>query len=396
MNNFEFHSPTKVIFGKGTSASVGEELKKAGAKKVMLCYGGNSAIKSGLIDKVKQSMDAVGLEYVEMGGFLANPKVAPVIKGVEICRKSKADFLLAVGGGSVIDSAKAIGLGVANPEADIWSDYFDLKKVAPACLPVACVLTIPAAGSEVSQTSVLTYEDGMLKKGYINPHLRPRFSILDPELTYTLPPFQTACGVVDIMMHTIERYFSPVKNCVVTDRLCEGLLKAVIECGPKVLADPTNYDARAEIMWAGSISHNDLLGTGRIGDWGTHQLGQELSGKYNVAHGASLSAMFGSWSRYVMDADISKFVQFAVRVWGVDADYDDPKKIALEGIRRTEAFFGSLNMPVGLNALNIGEVTDEVIDELATKCVFYGRRTIGAFKVLKKEDIVQIYQMARY
>lgn len=396
MTNFDYCSPTKVIFGKGTRARIGEELKAWGAKKVMICYGGQSAIKSGLLEQVEKSLSASGIAYVKMGGFQANPVVKPVLKGAELAREENVDFMLGVGGGSVIDSAKAIGLAVANPDADIWADYFDAKKVAPACLPIACILTLPATGTEVSQTSVLTQEEGRLKKGYINALFRPKFSILDPELTYTLSPYQTACGIVDIMMHTIERYFTPTKHVVTTDRLCEGLLRSMIEVGPKALADPLNYDVRAEIMWTGSISHNDLLGTGRVTDWGTHQLGQELSGKYDVAHGPSLTAMFGSWARYVMDADISKFVQYAVRVWDVDITaFDDPKAIAEEGIRRTEDFFRSLHMPVGLKELNVGEITDADIDELSEKCVFYGRRTISNFKVLHQDDCNKIYHMAR-
>lgn len=393
MINFEFHSPTKVIFGKKVEKNVGQEIKNWGGKKVLIHYGGSSAKKSGLLDRVIDSLTEVGLAYVELGGVVPNPRLGLVREGVKLCKEEKVDFILAVGGGSVIDSAKAIGMSIAN-NCDAW-DIYDGKVEPIKCLPVATILTIAAAGSETSRSAVITNEDGELKRGVNCQAARPKFAMMNPELTFTLPTYQTACGVVDIMMHTMERYFTTVKNVELTDRISEGLLKTVINNAPIAIEDPTNYDARAEIMWAGSLSHNDLTGTGRIGDFACHQLEHELTGLFNVAHGAGLAAVWGSWARFVYKTDINRFTQYAVRVWNCEIDFQNPEVTALAGIENTETFFKSIGMPTSIKELGIENLTAEQIEEMAVKCTFFGNRKIGNFMQLDKEEIIQIYEMAR-
>lgn len=302
------------------------------------------------------------------------------------------DFLLAVGGGSVADSAKAIGFGLAN-QCDPWEIY-QRETVPEACTPIGVILTIAAAGSEMSDSSVLTNEDGWLKRGFNSPLCRSRFSILNPELTFTLPPFQTACGCVDILMHTMERYFTIVENVELTDRLSEGLMKTVLRNTPIVLAKPDDYDARAEIMWAGSLSHNGLMSTGRTMDFATHQLEHELSGMFDVAHGAGLSALWGSWARYVLPTGVGRFAQFAVNVMGCPMDFLHPIKTALAGVEAMEAFYRSIGMPTRIKELGI-ELTPEQIQELAHKCSFFGKREIGNFQKLNEQDMMEIYRMAQ-
>lgn len=394
MINFSFSLPTKVVFGKDVHCNVGAEVKAYGGKKVLLHYGGSSAKKSGLLDQVCQSLDKEGIEYVELGGVLPNPRLGLVYQGIELCKKEKVDFIIAIGGGSVIDSSKAIAISLAN-DCDPW-DLFDRRIVPTACLPIGVVLTIAASGSETSKSSIITNEDGWMKRGYANDLMRPKFALMNPELTYTLPMNQTIYGIVDIMMHTMERYFTPVKNVDLIDAMSEGLLKTVIKNGKIVVKDPNNYDARAELMWAGSISHNDLLETGRIGDYAVHQLEHEVGGMFDVAHAAGLSAIWASWARFVYKADVARFVQYAVNVWNCDLNFQNPEVTALEGIEKTEEFFESLGMPISLKTLleecGVQDLTEGQMREMAQKSTYGNKRKIGNFVVLSEDDMVQIYK----
>jgi alcohol dehydrogenase YqhD (iron-dependent ADH family) len=331
-----------------------------------------------------------GIEFLELGGVKPNPRLSLVCEGVELCRKNNVDFILAVGGGSVIDSAKAIALG-ATYAGDVWDFY--MGKTAPTeALPIGCVLTIPAAGSESSQSSVITNEEGKLKRFCDNEILRPRFAIMNPELSFTLPPYQTACGASDIMAHVMERYFTNSRHVELTDRLCESTLKTVINNAPTVRREPQNYDARAEIMWAGAIAHNDLLGTGRIGDWASHMIEHELSAMNDVAHGAGLAIVFPAWMKYVCKHDIQSFVRFAVRVWNVDERFHDPEKTALEGIRRLENFYESIGLPTRLSEIGI---TEKDFDMISGKCKRFYRDTVGNFVRIDGMAIKKILDLAR-
>lgn len=391
MNSFSFYSPTKVIFGKGVEDNVGEEIRAWGGKKILVHFGGSSARKSGLLDRVEASLKAAGLDYVMLGGVVPNPRVSLVREGIRLCREEGVDFILAVGGGSVIDSAKGIAMGV-KLDGDIWEIY-DKEDEPGEVLPTANILTLAAAGSETSKSTVLTNEDGWIKKGYGSNLVRPRFTMMNPELTYTLPAYQTACGIVDILMHTFDRYFSPGGLNEMTDLIAEAVIKNVIHYGKKAMENPTDYDARSEVMWAGSLSHNDLTGLGLEGDWATHQIEHELSGYYDVAHGAGLAAVWASWARYVYKADIARFARFAKNVWGIEET--DPEAAALAGIKKTEEYFASIGMPTNITDLVGKEVTDEAIEEMAEKCTFFGRRKIGGLMVLDKPEIIDIYKAAR-
>lgn len=392
MNNFQYFTPTKVVFGKGTEERVGELILEQKARKVLIHYGSGSARRSGLLDRIEASLKASGIEYVSLGGVVPNPHLSKVYEGIELCKKEGVDFILAVGGGSVIDSAKAIGYGIAN-EGDVW-DFYSRLRVPEACAPVGVVLTIAATGSEMSNSSVITNENGWLKRGCNMDCSRPKFAVMNPELLLTLPEYQTMSGCTDIMMHTMERYFSHEKDTLLVDSMAEGLLRTVMHCAEVLLDEPDNYDARAEIMWAGSLSHNGLTGCGRSGDWACHQLEHELGGMFDVAHGAGLAAVWGSWARYVYKEDVSRFVDFAVKVMGVENDPVDPDKTALLGIETLEGFFSRIHMPVSIAELGV-DVTDEQISELALKCSFFGKRKIGTFKVLDIPDMEAIYRMAR-
>lgn len=389
LENFTFLSPTKIIFGRGTENQVGSETKKY-AGKALLHYGGGSIKRTGLYDKVIKSLNDAGVEFIELGGVQPNPRLSLVRKGIQLCREKEVDFILAVGGGSVIDSAKAIALGVPY-NGDVW-DFFEEKAVPETSLPVGVVLTLAAAGSEASQSCVITNEDGWLKRGLNTPENRPVFAIMNPELTFTLPPYQTACGAVDIMAHVMERYFTNVRHVDYTDRLCEATLKTIIKHVPIVLEEPENYDARAEIMWAGTLAHNDLVGTGRIGDWSSHQIEHELSGIYDIAHGAGLAVIFPAWMKYVYKHDINRFVQFAVRIWNVEQDFENPERTALEGIYRMEEFFKSIGLPTRLSELGI---PDDRFDEMAEKCKKTNGNTVGSFVELDKNDIINILKLAK-
>ncbi len=392
MVNFQYYAPTKVVFGKDTELQTGALAKEFGASKVLVHYGGNSAVKSGLLERVCNSLKEANLPYVTLGGVVPNPRLSLVYKGIDLVKKEGIDFLLAVGGGSVIDSCKAIGYGVYN-DCDPWL-FYSKQAQAKGCLPVAAVLTIAAAGSEMSHSSVITNEDGWLKRGYSTDYARCKFAVMNPELTYTLPSYQTASGCVDIMMHTMERYFSHEPHTELTDRFCESLIRTVMHNAQILMEHPTDYHARAEVMWASSLSHNGLTGCGTVGDWASHQIEHELGGMFDVAHGAGLSAIWGSWARYVYQENIAKFVQFATHIMDIPDTYGTLQEIALAGICAMEDFYRSIHMPTSLSELGI-HPTDAQIEELSEKCVFFGKRTVGTFKVLKAEDIQKIYQAAR-
>ena len=391
MSLYTYFTPTKVVFGKGAEDQVGTLVREQGCKKVLIHYGGGSARRSGLLDRVEKALDSAGIAHVSLGGVVPTPRLSLVYEGIRLARAEGVDLILAVGGGSVIDSAKAIGSGVAT-DGDVW-DYYDGKRQPTACLPVGAVLTISAAGSEMSNSSVITREEDGLKRGCKSELCRPVFAVMDPELTMTLPPYQTACGCADILMHTMERYFSHEKHTDLTDSISEALMRTVMKNARILMEDPRNYDARAEIMWAGSLSHNGLTGCGTAGDWASHQIEHELGGMFDVAHGAGLAAVWGSWARYVYQEEPEKFAQFAVQVMGVPADAGTAEETALAGIRAMEDFFHSIGMPTSLREL--GAVpTEEQMKEMAQKCVFFGRRTVGGFRVLHAEDIEAIYRMA--
>jgi len=392
MKNFEYYAPTKVIFGKDAQMQTGSLIQAQNCKKVLVHFGGGSAKKSGLLDKVFASLTIAGIDYVTLGGVVPNPRLSKVYEGIELCKKEKVDFILAVGGGSVIDSAKAIGYGMAN-DCDVW-DLYDGKAQATGCLPIGVILTISAAGSEMSNSSVITKEEGGLKRGCSTDYARCKFAIMNPELTYTLPQYQTESGCTDILMHTMERYFTTQRSMEVTDSISEGLMRTVIRNAKILMKEPQSYDARAEIMWAGSLSHNGLTGCGSVGDWACHQLEHELGGMFDVAHGAGLSAVWGSWARYVYKTNVMRFAQFAVNVLGVLNDFSNPEKTALEGIKAMEDFYRFIGMPTSIREMGV-ELTDEQIHELAYKCSFKNTRTIGNFQILNMEDIGKIYSMAR-
>lgn len=395
MDNFKYHAPTQVVFGKNTEAQAGSLCKRYGASKVLVHFGGQSAKKSGLLDRVCTSLQDAGLPYVLLGGVVPNPELGKVREGIELCRKEGVDFILAVGGGSVIDSAKGIGYGLAN-EGDVW-DYYAKKKAVTGMAPVGTVLTIAAAGSEMSNTTVVTNEDGWLKRGLSSDYGYCRFAIMNPELTYTLPAYQTASGCTDIMVHTLERYFTlpGTEQLALIDGIAENLLRTVIRNVKLALKNPQDYAARAEIMWCGTLSHNDITGDRSFGDWSCHQLEHELSGMFHVAHGAGLAAVWGSWARYVYKEDVSRFAQLAVNVFGVPNDFHNPEKTALEGIAAMESFFRHIGMPTCIHQLIGKELTEEEIKELAYKCSFMNTRTIGQFKKLTIEDMEAIYRMAK-
>ena len=393
MRDFVYHAPTEVVFGKQSEEKVASLVKKYGGHKVLVHYGGKSARKSGLLDKVCGLLRDGGVDFVCLGGVVPNPRLSLVHKGIDLCRKEGVDFILAVGGGSVIDSAKAIACGVPF-DGEVWDFY--IGKASPSCyLPVACVLTIPAAGSEMSDSSVITNEDGDVKLGYSNQMSRPKFAIMNPVRTFTLPPYQTAAGVTDMMMHTMERYFSPEDDMDLTDAVAEAILRSMMENVFKVLADPEDYRARAQIMWGGSLAHNDLTGCGLTGDWATHEIEHELSGMFDVTHGAGLAAIWPSWARYVYKENVSRFVRFAVNVMGVPQDFTDPEGTALKGIEAMERFYHAIGMPVNIHELIGKEITDGEIREMVRKCSRDGRITQGGFKVLEPKDMEAIYQMAR-
>lgn len=389
MENFNFYSPTEFVFGMGRESECGEYVKKHGGHKVLLHYGGGSAVRSGLLDRVKESFEKSGVGYCELGGVQPNPRDTLVYKGIELCRREGADMIVAVGGGSVIDSAKAIAAGVPY-EGDFWDFYSG--KAPEKALPVGVVLTIAAAGSEGSPDSVITKEEGMLKRGTGADILRPKFSILDPELTQTLPPYQTACGATDIMAHVFERYFTNTKDVEITDRLCEAVLLTMVKETPRVISDPDDYQARANIMWAGMVAHNNIVGVGRQQDWNSHGLEHELSGLYDCAHGAGLAVIMPAWMEFVYKHDIMRFCQMATRVFGCDMDYACPENTAYEGIRCFRNFLHSIGMPINFQELGARE---EDIPVLVEKLGIGSGKRAG-FVELSSEDAAEIYRIAAH
>jgi len=388
MKNFHFYSPTYFVFGKEKENETGQLVNRFNGTRVLIHYGTGSVVRSGLLDRVKASLTKQGIYFTELGGAVPNPRSGLVYEGIEVCRKENIDFIVAVGGGSAIDSAKAIAMGVLY-EGDFW-DLFSGKAVCKKALPVATILTISAAGSEGSASSVITHENGNYKRGCLSEHIRPVFSILNPGLTMSLPNYQTACGAVDMMAHVMERYFTNTKDVEITDRLCEGILLAVIKETPKALADANDYESRANIMWAGMVAHNDVCGVGRDQDWSSHGLEHELSALYDVAHGAGLAVMFPAWMKYVMHHDVMRFAQFAVRVWGCEMNFQQPELTAMEGILRYENFLRSIGMPVRFSEIGAKE---EDIPTLIQQTGI-GKGTMGSFVKLNAQDIENIYQLA--
>lgn len=386
---FNYYAPTKVLFGRDTELRVAEMVKLFGGTKVLIHYGGGSVVRSGLMRRVTDTLDAAGIAYVMLGGAVPNPRLSLVCEGIELCKREGVDFLLAVGGGSAIDSAKAIGYGVYNG-GDVW-DFYDRRRKAEGCLPLGVILTLSATGSEMSDSSVITKEEGLIKRGYSSDFGRARFAIMNPELTMTLPDYQTFCGCADIMMHTMERYFSGGGTMQLTDAIAEGLLRTVMANALVLLEDPKNYDARAEVMWAGSLSHNGLTGCGSDGgDWMTHKLEHELGGLYDVAHGAGLTAIWGSWARYVYRDCLPRFRRFAVNVMDVEPNGTD-EAIALKGIEATEAFFRRIHMPTNLRELGVDPTEDE-LRTMARKCAEGVGGAKGSARLLREEDMLAIYR----
>ena len=394
MKDFMYYTPTRVVFGRESEEKLPELIRQNGGTKVLVHYGGGSAVKSGLIDKVHTLLDAAGIAWVDLGGVVPNPLLSMVLRGVELCRREKVDFILAVGGGSVIDSAKAIGYGVPY-EGDTW-DFWDGKAFATEAVPVGTILTIPAAGSEMSNSCVITKDDELLKRGINNDICRCRFAIMNPERTFTLPPYQTAAGSTDIMMHTMERYFNTEQDMTLTDNIAEAILRTVKDSTYAVLKNPDDYRNRAQIMWAGSLSHNDLTECGTGKDFATHRLEHELSSMFGVTHGAGLAALWPWWARYVMrdEQNIPRFVRFAVNVMGVANDFSDPCGTAERGIQAMERFYHDIGMPTTIKELVGRTVTDDEITTLVDKASRGGTIQLGNLKVLDTTDMRAIYELA--
>lgn len=394
MQSFTLYTPTEIVFGKGTENQVGTLAKKYGASRVVLVYGGKSAVRSGLIGRVQEALKEEGIAYVELPGVQPNPRMSLARKGVDKAIEFGADLILAVGGGSAIDTAKAVAIGAANPGTDLgkfWAGEAAITKV----LPIGVVLTISAAGSEMSDSVVLTDEETGKKSGLNTDMIRSRFSILNPELTYTLPKYQLTCGIVDIMMHTLERYFTPDEGAnEMTDAIAEGLLRTMIRNGQKAVKNPKDYDVASEIMWCGSLSHNNLTGLGRPKDFSCHKLGHEIGGRFDEAHGATLSAVWGSWARYVYKLDVPRFAHYGRAVW--DIEEADQEKAALLAIEATEAYFRKLDMPTSIGQLGIGVQPDTVLEEMADSATKGDTVKLGCFKKLGKKEMYEIYQMANH
>lgn len=390
MNNFTFYSPTYFVFGKEEENHVGHYVKRFGGTKALVHYGGGSVVRSGLLDRVKKSLEESGISYVELGGVKPNPRSGLVYEGIDLCRKEKVDFVLAVGGGSVIDSSKAIAAGTVY-EGDFW-DFYQGRPVEKA-LPIGTILTIAAAGSEGSPDSVITNENGMFKRGASGEGFRPTFSILNPELTQTLPAYQTACGITDIMAHLFERYFTTTSEVEVTDRMIEGLLMAMVHEGPRVISEPDHYEARANIMWAGMMAHNNSCGVGRVQDWASHDIEHELSALYDCAHGAGLAVVFPAWMRYVYRKDVMRFAQAASRVWGCPMDFANPENTALAGIEAFRSFLKSIGMPTTLGEL--GARVEDIGQMAHTACFGDARQgAVGGFVKLEEKDVAAILELA--
>ncbi|MDE6263670.1 MAG: iron-containing alcohol dehydrogenase [Paramuribaculum sp.] len=388
MDNFTYCTPTKYVFGRGVESQTGNETAAIGATKVLVVYGGGSAVRSGLLDRVCDSLSKSGIKYSTLGGIKPNPVDGPVREGIDICRKEGLDAIIAVGGGSVIDTAKAIALGVPY-SGDFW-DFYSGKAKAETALPVGVVLTIPAAGSEGSGNSVITLESEKVKISLRTDYiLRPKFAIMNPELTFTLPAYQTASGIADMMAHIMERYFTPTQDVEITDRVSEGVLKAIIEEAPKVIAEPDNYQARANIMWSGTLAHNGICGTGRKEDWASHAIEHEISAMYNVTHGAGLAVIFPAWMTYMAQHNPTKIAQFARRVFNVRDEKDEAA--AYEGIDCLKAFFGAIGLPVTFAQLG---VPDPDINEMVRRLHINKGEVIGGYMPLRAADTAEIYRLA--
>lgn len=393
MQSFEFYCPTEIVFGKGAESKAADKIKKHGGSKVFVVYGGGSVVKSGLLAKIEKELTEAGLGFKALGGVKPNPRVALAREGVKQALDFGADFVLGVGGGSVIDTAKAIAHGIANPDIDIW-EFWAGRASLTKTTPVGAVLTIAAAGSETSNSAVLTNEETGKKSGINTDLNRPVFAIMNPELTYTLPPKQIACGISDIMMHTLERYFTNETGNAFTDRVAEALLRNVAAHAATAMANRKDYQAMSEIMWCGSISHNGFTSLGRTMDFGVHKLGHELSGRFDVAHGASLTAMWGSWARYVYKDNPERFAQYAERVWDVTTGTAEEK--ARAGIRCTEEFFKSLHMPVCFTELGIGVQEESMLEYLADMCTNHGKNKVAFFHPIDRQTAIEIYRMANH
>jgi hypothetical protein len=392
MKDFTYYAPTEVVFGENAEEKTAKMVKKYGGTKVLLHYGGNNAIRSGLLRIIRELLDAEGIPYVMLGGVVPNPRLELAQKGIDICRKEGIDFILAVGGGSVIDSAKCIAYGACY-DGDVWDFYLGYSK-AVKTLPVGTVVTIPAAGSEMSEASVITNDRGALKLGYSNNISRPKFAIMNPRRTFTLHPYQTAAGVTDMMMHTMERYFTKDDDMDLTTDLAEAVLRRMKTAVYAVLKNPEDYRQRAQIMWGGSVAHWGITGCGVSEDWATHQLEHELSAKFGVTHGAGLAAIWPSWARYVMHENLSRFVRFAVNVMDVNNDFSDPEGTALRGIEAMEKFYKDIGMPTTIKELVGREITEGELQDMVRKCSRGYSSTCGCLKVLQAKDMEAIYRMA--
>ncbi|MDR3728877.1 MAG: iron-containing alcohol dehydrogenase [Oscillospiraceae bacterium] len=389
MDNFDFYSPTYFAFGDGQETRAGELVRHFGGSRVLIVTGSGSVHRNGAFDAIAASLDKAGIPYVELSGVQPNPRSSKVYEGIELCRRENLDFLLAIGGGSAIDTAKAIGVGVPY-QGDFW-DFFCLKAQPTVTLPVASVLTIAAAGSEGSNSCVITKDEGMLKWAINLDLIRPKFAILNPKYTCTLPAYQTASGAVDMMSHICERYFTNTTDVSLTDRLCEALLRTIIEAAPRAIADPDDYAARADLMWAGMLAHNNSCGVGRVQDWASHQIEHELSSFYDCAHGAGLAVVTPAWMEYVYRNDISRFAQFAVRVFGCEMNFANPEATALEGIRRLREFFRSLGMPVTF--AEIGAKAEDIPDMVAHRAQKPNGFPFGNFVKIQPDDMAEICRL---
>ena len=392
MLNFEYYAPTKVVFGKDSEKEVGRLILEQNAKKILLHYGSGSVKKTGLLDRIKKTLDENNLQYVELGGVKPNPRLSLVYEGIALGKRENVDFILAIGGGSVIDSAKAIAYGIKD-SGDVW-DFFAKKRIATSSLPIGVVLTIAAAGSEMSNSSVITNEDCLIKCSYNDNLSRPKFAIMNPDLTLTLPYYQTACGCVDILMHTMERYFVHGEAMEITDSIAEALMRTTMANAKILKKDGQNYKARADVMWASSLSHNGLTGCGQgNGDWATHGLEHELSALYDVSHGAGLAAIWGSWARYVYKECLPRFKKFATNVMGIETDSLDEEILAIKGIEAMEEFYSSIDMPTSIKELGISP-TEKELCLMAHKCSLVAGGAKGVAKVLYEKDMLEIYKMA--
>ncbi len=394
MQNFTQYTPTEIVFGREAERQTGRLVKKWGGTKVLIIYGGGSVVKSGLLGNVEKQLEAEGIDYTTIGGVQPNPRLALAQKAVGIAVSYGADLILAVGGGSVIDTAKAAAIGAMCPGTDIWDIWTKKAPLPEKALPVGVVLTIAAAGSEMSNSAVLTNQDTGKKKGLTTELNRPVFAVMDPALMFTLSKEQIACGIVDIMMHTLERYFTPVEGNLLTDEIAEGLMRTLTTQGLRAYQNPSDYDALSEVMWCGSLSHNGITGLGRPNDFTCHKLGHEIGGMFDVPHGATLSALWGSWARYVYKTDPERFANYGRKVWGIETE--DTDEAAQEAIRRTEQFFRDLGMPTSIGELSIGLQTDDLLKKLADSATEGGTIRLGTFQPLDIDDAVAVYRMANH